>query len=481
MNKLETGILDVGCRLGGREVRTGQWTPVLDPATGQVIARVPLCNDQVVDEAVAGALRAQPSWADAPVEHRTSLLQEWARAVSSRLDRLSLLNCRETGKPLHAARAEVENAVQLIHYFAEEARRLTGHLPLTGQPGSQTLVFREPVGVVAAITPFNYPISTLVTKATPALAVGCAVVAKPDEHTPLATLELARLAEEAGLPPGVFQVVTGPGPETGRALAAHPKVALVTFTGSTEVGKFIQKLAADGVKRLILELGGHCPAILCRDADWERLLPSILSQAFKNSGQYCYRITRLYVAREIRDAVLEKLTSAAAALKVGDPRDPETDLGPLNNPQIFHRVRKQVQKALSQGAALALGGPPPGKDSGLYFPPTVLTDLRPGMDILREEIFGPVLLVLPFSDEQEAVDGANDTPFGLAAYVFCGDLSRALRTAHRIQAGSVWINDIHQARPEAPFGGMKQSGLGREKSRFGVEAFTELKTIYVSY
>ncbi|WP_170920533.1 aldehyde dehydrogenase family protein [Desulfacinum hydrothermale] len=478
---MESQIPEIGCRIGGREVRTGPWMPVLDPATGQPIARVPACDEGVVADAVSQALRSQPAWADLPVGERAALLGKWAEAISRHLDHLALLTCRETGKPLRAARAEVDNAVHLIHYFAEEARRLTGHLPLTGKPGSQTLVLREPVGVVAAITPFNYPISTLVTKAAPALAVGCSVVAKPDEHTPLATLEMARLAEEVGCPSGVFQVVTGPGPETGKALVSHPQVALVTFTGSTEVGKLVQRLAADHVKRVLLELGGHCPAIVCRDADWQGLLPSVLSQAFKNSGQYCYRITRIYVAREIWDPFLTRLTSAAAALKVGDPREPETDLGPLNNRHILERVHRQVQEAVDQGARVVLGGPPLPEDAGLYFPPTVLTDLHPGMDILHQEIFGPVLLVLPFAQEQEAVEGANDSPFGLAAYVFSGDLARALRLSHRIRAGSIWINQIHQARPEAPFGGMKQSGLGREKSRFGLEAFTELKTVYLSY
>ncbi len=478
---VEAGIPEVGCWINGKERHADDRLPVMDPARREVIATVPRCDASVVDEAVAGAVEAQKDWARIPAGERRDRILSLADQVEAHGRALALRLSEEVGKPIRAAEGEVANAVQLIRYFAEEAFRLTGHLPLTGTPGRQTLVVREPVGVVAAITPFNYPLSTLICKSVPALAVGCAVVAKPDEHTPLTTLELARLATEAGLPPGLFQVVTGLGPETGDLLVRHPDVRLITFTGSTEVGKTIQQTAAAHVKRLILELGGHCPAVVCADADWRSLVPALVAQAYKNSGQYCYRVTRLLVAEEIREPFLDAFVSEASRLTLGDPKNPETDLGPLNNRSIFERVSEQVLDAVALGAQTILGGVPPDPDAGFFFPPTVLTRVRPEMCLYREEIFGPVVLALPFQDEDEGVERANDTPFGLAAYVFSKDLGKALRLASRIEAGSVWVNGIHQAQAEAPFGGMKESGIGREKSRFGVEAFTELKTYYISY
>jgi succinate-semialdehyde dehydrogenase/glutarate-semialdehyde dehydrogenase len=310
------------------------------------------------------------------------------------------------------------------------------------------------------------------------------VVAKPDEHTPLSTIKLAQLAVEHGLPPGVFNVLTGSGPVTGSLLIGHPIPRLIAFTGSTAVGKIIQTAASGFVRRTILELGGHCPAILCADADWQTQLPRIVGQIFKHSGQYCYRISRLLVAQPLIRDVLKALVKAASQLRVGPASEADTDLGPLNHPEILQRVTHQVDTAVSQGAHLQLGGSPltiPGYEGGCYYPATILTDIQVDAAIMREEVFGPVVLVQPFENEDQAIALANATPYGLAAYLFSENVGNALEWASRLECGSVWINNIHQAFPEAPFGGMKESGLGREKSRFGIEEYTELKTIYLSY
>jgi succinate-semialdehyde dehydrogenase/glutarate-semialdehyde dehydrogenase len=397
-------------------------------------------------------------------------------------EQLARLLSLEVGKPLGAARDEVLSAASLFDFFAEEASRLSGRIPLLGMAREQVMILREPVGVVVAITPFNYPLSTLAAKVAPALAVGCTVVAKPDEHTPASTLEVARLAAEAGLPTGVFNVLVGDGPSTGRHAVNHPLPRMVTFTGSTAVGKEIQRLCAERVKRVVLELGGNCPAIVCADAPWQDLMPQLIAQSYKNSGQYCYRISRFYVAEQIFDDFVEAFARASESLIVGHAQGAETDLGPLNNAEILSRVESQVQQAIREGAQVCTGsdGARP-RSSGFYFPPTVLSDQRRVTGIRLEEVFGPVVVVMPFQDSGEAIADANASPFGLAGYVFTKDLALALELVGRLEVGSIWVNKIHQAYAEVPFGGMKESGLGREKSGFGLEEFTELKSVYLSY
>lgn len=471
-----------GCWIHGESVTGNDRSAVVDPATEECFAEVPVCDAALVDRAVASASEALTAWRREPTVKRVACLRRLSQKILEYAEELTALVVREVGKPAAAARSEVENAAELVGYFAEEALRLSGEIPCLNVPKEQVLILREPVGVVAAVTPFNYPLSTLACKISPALGVGCTVVAKPDEHTPLATLKVAQLASEAGLPPGAFNVVTGFGPQTGRLLVGHPAPRLVAFTGSSEVGKEIQKNGADHVKRLILELGGHCPAILCADAPWRSVVPQMISQAFKNSGQYCYRISRIYVDRRIAAEFTEAFVKAASALKVGPPGDPATQLGPLNNPDVLETVRRQVEAAVNSGATLLLGGRRLETLSpGYYFPPTVITGTHPGMEVTKAEVFGPVVVIEPFDDLDEAIRMANATPYGLAAYLFTADLGKALERAGELEVGSLWINRIHQALPFAPFGGVKESGLGREKSRFGVQEYTELKTIYLSY
>ena len=481
-----TGLVSYPCFIHGLEVgwEAVNWLELVDPSTGEAFAQVPESNEILVDKAVRSAHEAMAPWRALPAVERAALLHAIAAGLRNEEEAFAALLMREAGKTWAAALGEVNSAATLMDYFAEEGLRLTGHLPLLGNPRQQVLVVREPVGVVAAITPFNYPLSTLVVKLAPALAVGCTVVAKPDEHTPLSTIKLAQMAVECGLPPGVFNVLTGSGPVTGSLLTGHPIPRLIAFTGSTAVGKIIQTAASSFVRRTILELGGHCPAIICADADWRTRLAQIVVQIFKHSGQYCYRISRLLVARPLIREVLKALVEAASQLKVGPAGEADTDLGPLNHPEILQRVTQQVDAAVAQGAHLLLGGSPltiHGYERGCYYPATILTDIRADAAIMREEVFGPVVLVQPFENEDQAVALANATPYGLAAYLFSENVGNALTWAGRLECGSVWINNIHQAFPEAPFGGMKESGLGREKSRFGIEEYTELKTIYLSY
>ena len=471
-----------GCWINA-EKRIGDRTyPLVNPWTGEEFAHATSAGTEIVHSALASARQSLQTWRSLTASERSSLLHALAELMRGEQNTLASLISLEVGKPLPTALEEVSSAASVVDYFAEEGLRQAGEIPLLGHRRERVLVVREPVGVVASITPFNYPLSTLVCKMAPALAVGCTLVAKPDEHTPLSTLKVAQLASRAGIPPGVFNVVTGPGKETGRLLVDHPTPGLVTFTGSTEVGKEILAVSSRWVRKVILELGGHCPAIICRDAPWREILPQLVSQSFKNCGQYCYRISRILVAQEIYDDFLKGLVEGICALQIWPPGGLAPEFGPLNSAEILSRVRRQVQKALEEGAQALLGGNSAKvPDKGFFYPPTVLTHVMSDMSILQEEVFGPVVIVSPFTGMDQAIEAANSTRYGLAAYLFSADLGSALEWADQLEVGSVWINRIHQAYPQVPFGGMKESGLGREKSRFGMEEFTELKTIYLSY
>ena len=480
------GLISHLCFIDGQDhgSESASWWTLVDPSSGRSFAQAPIADARLVDAALQAAQNALAKWQSLTGGQRADLLHALAGALRRQEADFASTLSQESGKPVTAALDEVHSAASLIDYFAQESLRLAGHIPLLGHPRQEVLIVREPVGVVVAITPFNYPLSTLICKLAPALAVGCTVVAKPDEHTPLCAIRLARLAVEVGMPTGVFNVVTGTGPETGQLLVTHPLPRLVAFTGSTVVGKSILAASASGVRRTILELGGNCPAIVCADASWQEVISQVVRQTFKNSGQYCYRISRLFVAERIYAEFLDAFLQYAARLKVGPASDPDTDLGPLNNPEILGRVRQQVETALQEGARIELGGEGATHglpENGYYYPPTVLTQVRPDMSIMQEEVFGPVVTVQSFTDMEATIRQANATPYGLAAYLFTSDLGNALEWARQLECGSVWINRIHQAYPEAPFGGIKESGLGREKSHFGIEEYTELKTIYLSY
>ena len=470
----------------------GAWTaaqapgrlPVLDKSTGELLAQVPLAGAADVDRAVQGAAAALERWRAVPLEDRVALLQRAAQAMRDQADELGSLIQRELGRPTAAARGEILRSAELLDTYAAEALLLHAQWQAGGRPGQQTLVVHEPVGVVAAIAPFNYPITLLCFKLGAALAAGCTVVAKPAEDTPLSTLRLAALMHEAGLPAGVFQVVTGTGLGAGMALVTHPRVRKVAFTGGTVAGRAIAAAAAQGIKRLTLELGGHCPAIVCADADLDRAVPALVRHAFANSGQLCYRVNRLYVAEPLHDRLVDALATATRALRVGDPSRPGTDLGPLVNERMFARSAGHVADALAHGAHLACGGARvevPGCEAGWFHAPTVLGRCSGAMRVMQEETFGPVLAVQAVSSDAEALALANAGESGLAAFVFTRDLARGLELCRRLEAGSVWLNDIARSSQRAPFGGMKMSGLGREKSRWGLESYLEPKTVYLSW
>ncbi|MCX7823301.1 MAG: aldehyde dehydrogenase family protein [Syntrophobacterales bacterium] len=465
------------CWIDGQEVKPNNDLAVEDPADRVVVARVPLAGSEEVASAVEAALRAFPVWRSWPVEKRSEAIRKLAIAIKDRQRELTLLISQEVGKPIGAAQSEVESAVEFLLYCAEEAKRFRSYM------GNGFIIRHEPVGVCGIITPFNYPLSTLVTKIGPALSVGCSVVVKPDEHTPLSTLVVAKLTSEVGFPPGVVNVVTGPGAPTGEALLDHPEVRAISFTGSTEVGKRIYAKSSPFVRRLVLELGGNCPALVASDARWETFIDSMVRQTFKNSGQYCYRITRFIIHRSIYEEFVKKFVEGTGSLKVGHPRDPYTDLGPLNNRRVFERFCHQINHIYETGAKLIIGELPSiGKASskGYFCKPLVFSEIPSDINISEEEFFGPVAFFFSYENDEEALRLANASKFGLAAYLFTQDMERINFWVNNLEAGSVWVNSIHQARFDAPFGGYKESGLGREKSPYGFESFTELKTVYWS-
>lgn len=462
---------------------SGEWLSVTDKATGQLIARVPLANAADVDLAVQRADQAQAAWGNTSLQARVTLVRGCAELMRDQADTLGEWICRELGRPMAAARAEIIRSAELLDVFTEEALQLNGQWAHDACAGEQMIVWREPVGVVAAISPFNYPITLLCFKLGAALLAGCTVVAKPAEDTPVSTLLLAELLTTV-LPPGVFQVVTGTGLEVGQALATHPLVRKIAFTGGTAAGKAIAAAAAGTVKRLTLELGGHCPAIICADADLDQAVPAITRHAFANSGQFCYRVNRIYAHRAVYEELVQRLASCISALKVGHPAEPGVDMGPMVNARMLANAQRQSDDARERGARLLCGGQRvrvPGCEAGHFFAPTLIADANAEMLVMQHETFGPVLAVQPVDNDAQALRLANHSESGLAAFVFTQDLARGLTLCQRLQAGSVWLNNIARSSQRAPFGGIKQSGLGREKSRMGIEAYLETKTVYLSY
>lgn len=469
----------------------GKWTPgttsrmmpVVNPATGVTIDSVPTGDAADADRAIASASDAFKHWRKVPMSRRAKLQHAAAQRLRERADEFARLLTLELGRPLAGSKIEIERSADLLDYFAEEGLRLRGEIPMINEETERVLVVKEPVGVVVAIAPFNYPITLLTFKLGAALMTGCTVVAKPASDTPLTTLLLAELFYQVGYPPGVFNAITGSGSELGRALVEHPTPRKIGFTGSSPAGKRIAAMAAATNKRLTLEMGGQSPAIVCADANLDVAVPALVRHSFANSGQFCYRVNRIYAEREIYQQFIERLGAAAAALKVGNGLDPDCDMGPIVNEEVFTTSVEHVEDALANGARAAAGGARlrgGDYDRGFFFPPTVLVDTSHVMKIMREETFGPVVGVMPFDSLSEAIERANDSPFGLAGYVFSRDLGVGLRVSEELEAGSVWVNDIHRSYNMVPFGGYKESGLGREKSRHGLDAYLELKTIYLS-
>jgi len=455
-------------------VVTGERFPVIDPATESQVAEICMGSAADVDLAVAAACRAFASFAVTPLDARLDALRRINEVFKRRFDEMADAITTEMGAPRDMAR-EAQAAAGPGHIEAtiKAAQQLDWEVRIDGSN-----VVREPIGVCGLVTPWNWPINQILAKVAPAIAAGCTMVLKPSEQAPLSAQLIAEFIDEAGLPPGVFNLVHGNGPTVGHAMSAHPDIEMMSFTGSTRAGVDVAKTAADTIKRVAQELGGKSPNLIFADADLSRALGNAIRRCFYNTGQSCNAPTRLLVEASVYERAVELIRPLAEATKVGDPRQPGRHLGPLSSRIQFERVQRYMQIGIDEGARLVAGGPgrPEGVDRGFFVKPTVFADVHNGMRIAREEIFGPVLSMIPFKDIDDAIAIANDTPYGLAAYLFTSDLDKARAVARRLRAGSVHINGAGQGYME-PFGGFKQSGNGRECGSYGLLDFLELKSI----
>ncbi|MGU7838022.1 NAD-dependent succinate-semialdehyde dehydrogenase [Burkholderia sp. AW33-5] len=448
--------------------------PVLNPATGETVAKVAKGDAEDAQRAIDAAAHALPAWRALTAKERGTRVKRWGELMLEHRDALAELLTREQGKPLAEARGEVAYAASFLEWFAEEAKRMYGDVIPSPKPDTQIVVTREPVGVVAAITPWNFPLAMITRKAGPALAAGCTMVLKPSEETPLSAFALAVLAERAGVPAGVFNVVSGDAVAIGEALTHSPVVRKLSFTGSTRVGKLLARQSADTLKKLSLELGGNAPFIVFDDADLDAAVQGAIASKFRNTGQTCVCVNRFLVQDGVYEAFTRKLADAVRALRVGNALAGDVDQGPLINEAALDKVERHVADATAKGARVVVGGKRHAL-GGTFYEPTVLTGMTPDMLIAEEETFGPVAGCFRFTTEDEAVAAANDTPFGLSAYFYTRDLGRAWRVSGALESGMVGINDGIISTEVAPFGGVKQSGLGREGSKYGLDEYVELK------
>jgi succinate-semialdehyde dehydrogenase / glutarate-semialdehyde dehydrogenase len=470
--------------IGGawRGARSGATFAVDNPATGAILADVPDAGAAEVRAAVDAAQAALPAWAATSANVRAGMLRRVADLMRRDRERLATVMTLEQGKPLQESRGEIEYAASFLDWFAGEAERVYGQVVPSSAENKRILVLRQPVGVVALITPWNFPAAMLTRKLGPALAAGCTAVAKPAEQTPLSALELGKLFEEAGVPAGVVNLVTCSDPAPfSETIFADERVRKVSFTGSTEVGKLLIRRSADTVKRLSLELGGNAPFIVFDDADLDAAVGGALASKFRNAGQTCVCANRIFVQRGIYERFAAAFTERVTGLRVGNGLAPGVEIGPLIDREARDKVAAHVREATAGGARLlAGGGPSKGEDArdAAFWTPTVLADVRPEMRVAVEETFGPVAPLIPFDTEDEVVRMANDTPFGLAAYFFTRDVARVIRMAERLEYGIIGANDAMPSTAQAPFGGVKQSGLGREGGSMGIDEYLEVK--YVS-
>ncbi len=456
----------------------GKSFPVTNPASGDVLAQVADCGVAETQRAIAAAEAALPDWRAKTAAQRGALLMRWNDLILEHAEDLALLMTLEQGKPLSESRGEVRYGASFIEWFAEEGRRVYGDIIPPHAPNLRVLVFKEPVGVVAAITPWNFPNAMITRKVAPALAAGCTVVVKPSEETPLSALALAELAERAGFPPGVLNIITGmDAPTIGQELTKSRAVRKLSFTGSTVVGKLLMRQCADTVKKISLELGGNAPFIVFDDADLDAAVDGAIAAKYRNAGQTCVCANRLYVQSGIYDQFVEKFTQAVQKQKVGIGTEQGVSIGPLINTRALEKVERLLDDAVQKGAKILTGG---HALQGTFYEPTVVAGVKMGMDILQEEIFGPIAPISRFETEAEVVQHANNTQYGLAAYFYGRDVGRIFRVADALEYGMVGVNTGILGTAIAPFGGMKQSGIGREGSKYGIEEFLEIKYVCVA-
>ena len=458
-----------------KDSRSGKTYEVVDPSTSECIAKVSDCDAQDATQAVDAAHQALKSWQRKTSVERHGVLIKWFQLVQQSADMLAEIMTLESGKPLSESYAEVNYAASYIEWFAEEAKRVYGDVIPAVSPDKKMLVQRQGVGVCAAITPWNFPLAMITRKAAPALAAGCTMVLKPAEATPLSALALAYLADKAGIPAGVFNVVTAShGVEVGKVFSQDARIKKLSFTGSTAVGKLLLKQCADTVKRVSMELGGNAPFIVFDDADIEQAVAGAIASKYRNTGQTCVCANRFYVQSGIYDRFVQALSDAVKSMKVGHGLDEGVVQGPLINQASFNKVAGLVEDAKQKGAEVVVGGEPHSL-GGLFYQPTILGNITSDMDIVHQEIFGPIAAISVFEDESDVIEKANDTPYGLAAYFYSKDIARVWRVSEALEYGMVGINEGVISTAMAPFGGVKESGMGREGSQYGMDEYLELK------
>ncbi|WP_051559226.1 NAD-dependent succinate-semialdehyde dehydrogenase [Allorhizobium undicola] len=467
----KTGAYVAGGWIGRGE---GGSYELFNPSTGSKLAEIPKLSRAEVAHTISRAHEAYGRWRQEPAKNRAILLRRWFELITANADDLARLIVLEEGKPFAEAKGEVAYAASFVEWFSEEAKRVRGDIMAAPEKGRRIVVLKEPVGVCAAITPWNFPAAMITRKAAPALAAGCTIVVKPAEQTPLTALALAELAERAGIPAGVFNVVMGKSSEIGPELTGNALVRKITFTGSTEVGRLLLQQAAGTIKNASMELGGNAPLIVFDDADLDQAVEGLISTKYRNTGQACISANRAYVQSAIYDRFIDALARRVSALNVGDGFEAGVQQGPLIDRAAMAKVEDHISDAVSKGARIVTGGKRHLR-GGLFFEPTVLADVIASMRVTREETFGPVAPVVRFESEAEVIAMANDTEFGLAAYLFSQNAERIWRVAAAIEAGMIGINTGLISNEVAPFGGVKQSGIGREGSIYGIEEFLEMK------
>lgn len=467
--------------INGRWMTTDETMDVINPATGEAFTKVYALNAQHAVEAVEAAYRSFPSWARLTAAERASYMEQVIAGMTEKREALARAITLEMGKSIHNSRYEVDSAIQYFKWFAEEAKRVYGETIPPSLPNKRLMAIKQPVGVVAAITPWNFPLSMAARKLGPALAAGCTVVLKPSAEAPVSSVELFRIFDECGIPPGVVNLVTGRSKEVTDPILDSGNVRKISFTGSTEVGKLLLRRSADTVKRVSMELGGHAPYIVFDDADLDLAVEGAITIKFGSTGQQCASANRLYIQDGIYEDFASRYAKRVSELRVGNGLDESVNMGPLINEQAVAKVQSQVDDALSKGAKVLLGGKrlTNGEYSkGFFYPPTLLKDVADGMDIVTEETFGPVAPLIRFTTEDEVVEKANATNYGLASYLFTNDLSRMYRVMERLEFGIVGVNDAYPFVVQGPFGGMKESGMGREGGR-GIEDYVETKFVSI--